>query len=291
MRVVKLAGYGAGALAVLALSGYGLAYAGSARKLAETYEVGVAAVAVPDDADAIAWGRHLVRSVTGCRDCHGAELEGTVMGDDAVARLVAPNLTSGRGGIGGELATDDWVRAIRHGVRRDGRSLLVMPSYAYAHLSDRDLGAMVAYLAQLPPVDHELPATRVRPLGRALIAAGAFDDEIAARKIPDRSALGDVDRGMTVEYGRYLATISGCTVCHRTDLKGGPYGPPHAPPAADISPTGLVGWDEEDFFRAMRQGLRPDGTELSDFMPWRFLSGMTDEELLTIWMFMRIGAE
>jgi cytochrome c553 len=287
VRVARIAGYGMGALAVLGVVGYGMAFTVSDRKLAETYDVAVATLMVPDDADAIAWGGHLVRSVTGCRDCHGADLAGTVMGDDPVARLVAPNLTPGRGGVGGQLTTDDWVRAIRHGVRRDGRSLLIMPSYAYARLSDRDLGAMVAYLAQLQPVDHELPPTKVRPLGRALIATGAFDDEIAARKIPDRSGYGDVDPGMSVEYGGYLATISGCTSCHRADLKGGPYGAPDAPPVPDISLAALADWGADDFFRAMRQGRRPDGTELGEFMPWRFLSGMTDDELHAIWMFMR----
>jgi cytochrome c553 len=289
VRVARIAGYGVGALAVLGVVGYGMAFTISDRKLAETHDVAVAPLSIPDGADAIAWGGHLVRSVAGCRDCHGADLAGTVMGDDPVVRLVAPNLTPGRGGIGGQLSTDDWVRAIRHGVRRDGRSLLVMPSYAYARLTDGDLGAMVAFLSQLPPVDHELPSTRVKPLGRAVIATGAFDNEMAARKVPDRSAFDDVDPGMSVAYGSYLATISGCTSCHRADLKGGPYGAPAAPPVPDISPAALADWDTDDFFRAMRQGLRPDGTELSESMPWRFLQGMTDDELHAIWLFLRSG--
>lgn len=287
MRVARIAGYGVGALAVLGVVGYGMAFTASDRKLAEMYDVAVAPLVIPADDGAIAWGGHLVRSVAGCRDCHGADLAGTVMGDDPVVRLVAPNLTPGRGGVGGQLTTDDWVRAIRHGVGRDGRSLLVMPSYAYARLTDRDLGAMVAFLAQLPPVDHALPPTRVKPLGRAIIATGAFDNELAARRVPDRSAFGDVDPGMSVEYGSYLATISGCTSCHGPDLKGGPYGAPNAPPVPDISLAALAGWDADDFFRAMRQGLRPDGTGLSELMPWRFLSGMTDDELHALWMFLR----
>jgi mono/diheme cytochrome c family protein len=286
-RALKYAGYAAGAVAVLFIVASATAFTVSGRKLSARYEVNLTTVAVPNDPASIEWGRHLVASVTGCRDCHGADLSGTVMGDDPVARIAAPNLTSGRGGIGASLTDQDWVRAIRHGVRRDGTSLLVMPSYAYAHISDRDLGAMVGYLKQLPPVDHEVPALRLRFLGRFLTAAGLFDEEIIAGKVPVRASYDEVERGMTLEYGTYLASISGCTSCHRPDLKGGPSGPPDAPLAADISVSGLAGWTLQDFTRLIREGRRPDGTEISEYMPWRFMGGMTDEELEAIWMFMQ----
>ena len=52
-------------------------------------------------------------------------------------------------GRGATLADSDWVRAIRHGVRRDGTSLIVMPSEVYVHLGERDLAALVATLPAL----------------------------------------------------------------------------------------------------------------------------------------------
>jgi cytochrome c553 len=286
-RFVKGVGYVAAGLAVVMVVGSATAFTVSNRKLATTYDVTATTVAVPDDAESIAWGSHLVNSVIGCRDCHGPALQGSVMGDDAVARMVAPNLTSGRGGIGAELSDADWVRAIRHGVRRDGRSLIIMPSYAYAHLSDRDLGAAIAYLKQLPPVDNEVPEFRLRPLGRALVAAGVFDNDFVAKKTPLRDSYEEVEAGVTLEYGAYLANISGCTSCHRPDLKGGPSGAPDAPPAADISPAALASWTFEDFTRAIRQGRRPDGSEISEYMPWRYMAGMSDAELETIWLYIR----
>jgi cytochrome c553 len=289
-RVRKIAGYTAITVGALLMVSSVTAFTVSNRKMTAKYDVAVMAVEVPGDAESIAWGGHLVNTVTGCRDCHGADLSGTVMSDDAVALLAAPNLTRGQGGVGGTLTDEDWVRAIRHGVRRDGSSLMIMPSYAYANLSDRDLGSMIAYLKQLPAVANETPAMRVRPLGRALIAAGAFDEEFVARKTPRRDSYDAVEAGMTLEYGRYLADISGCTSCHRPDLKGGPAGPPDAPPAADISPAGLPDWTRDDFVRAIREGRRPDGTEISEYMPWRFMSGMTDDELDTIWLFLRSEA-
>jgi mono/diheme cytochrome c family protein len=285
-RAAKVAGYVAGAVAVLLVVGFGTAFTVSERKLAERFDMVLTTVDIPDDEAAIAWGGHLVNAVTGCQDCHGPDLGGTIMSDDPVAVLAAPNLTPGQGGIGATLSDADWVRAIRHGVREDGTSLLIMPSYAYARLSDGDLGAMVAYLKRLPPVDRELPAMKLRPLGRALVAAGAFDDEFVARKIAAEGHYDEVETGVSVEYGEYLATISGCIACHRSDLRGGPAGPPDAPPAADISRAGLAAWDEGDFFRAMREGRRPDGTEISEFMPWAVMGHMTDDELRAIWLYL-----
>jgi mono/diheme cytochrome c family protein len=286
-RFGKIAGYGVGAIAALLLVGYGTAHIVSDRRLTEKFDMVLTTVVVPEDEAAVEWGRHLVNAVTGCQDCHGPDLSGTVMSDDAAAVLVAPNLTPGKGGVGAELTDADWVRAIRHGVRSDGSSLLVMPSYAYARLSDRDLGAMVAFLKTLPPVDHELPAFRLRPLGRALVAAGAFNDEFVARKIAAEARYEEVEPGLSLEYGEYLATISGCVSCHRADLKGGPAGPPDAPPASDISPAALASWDQTDFFRAMREGRRPDGSEISEFMPWPVMKQMKDEELSAIWLYLQ----
>lgn len=286
-RIAKGAGYMGGTIVILLVVGYGAAFTLSDRKLSERYDMTLTTVEIPRDEAAIAWGGHLVNAVTGCQDCHGHDLSGTVMSDDPVALMGAPNLTSGRGGIGADFTDADWVRAIRHGVHRDGTSLIIMPSYAYARLSDRDLGAMVAYLKQLAPVHNEVPELRLRPLGRALVAAGAFDEELVAKKIAAEGRYDEVEPGLSLEYGEYLSTVGGCLSCHRPDLTGGPTGPPDAPPASDISASALAGWDSADFFLAMREGRRPDGTEISDFMPWRTMGQMTEDELNAIWMYMR----
>lgn len=288
-RGLRWAAYVVGGVAIIGVTGFSAAVGVSGSKLKQTYDVALTTVAVPTDAESLAWGSHLVNSVTGCQDCHGPDLSGTQLVDDAVALLAAPNLTSGRGGLGADFTDADWVRAIRHGVRRDGTSLIIMPSSAYATLSDADLGAMIAYLRQLPPVDNELPRMRLRPLGRVLIATGALDDEIVAKKTPRRERYDTVERGVTLEYGRYLANIAGCTSCHRPDLQGGPSGAPGAPPAANITPAALPSWTQEDFFRVMRQGRRPDGTSVSEYMPWRVMGRMTDDELSAIWLYVREG--
>ncbi len=77
--------------------------------------------------------------------------------DPALAVIDAPNLTPGQGGVGAHFSDADWVRAIRHGIDPTGRPLLIMPSRNYYHLSDEDLGKVIAYLK------HALPGHSVTP--------------------------------------------------------------------------------------------------------------------------------
>jgi mono/diheme cytochrome c family protein len=286
-KVLRIGGYAGGALLALLFLGGFTIFGMSSNRLAKTFPAEVAAVPVPDDAESLAWGRYLVEAVGACQDCHAADYGGTTMMEPSpVGALASTNLTSGRGGIGADFTTEDWVRAIRHGVRKDGTSLFIMPSYAYAHLSDRDLGAMIAYLKTLPPVDRSHDPPKLGPLGRVLFVAGQLDFMVA-EKTPHFASRPALERGVSVEYGGYIANVSGCTGCHRPDLTGGPAGPPEAPPAANINPHGLAGWTEQDFFRLMREGRRPDGSEVSEYMPWRFSGRMADEDLQALWVYLQ----
>jgi cytochrome c553 len=242
--------------------------------------------AVPVASAAADRGAHLYQSI-GCATCHADDGGGAVYLDAGpVGLAVGSNLTAGRGGVGNRRTDVDLIRAIRDGVRPDGMSLLVMPSEVYAHLTEDDLGAVVAYVRQLPPVDRELPPTRLRPLGRALLALGRLDLRSAPKAA--RVTTGrPVPSGPTAAYGRYLADIASCRSCHRAGLEGGPMMAPGAPPAPDITSAGLAGWSEADFTTLMRTGRRPDGSELHRIMPWQAYARMTDEELGALWRYLQ----
>ena len=80
---------------------------------------------------AIGRGRHIVRSRAGCDGCHGKDFGGAAIVDMAlVGHWVAPNLTSGEGSVTKGFTANDWDRAIRHGVRHNGRTSS-MPSGDY----------------------------------------------------------------------------------------------------------------------------------------------------------------
>jgi len=227
-----------------------------------------------------------------CAACHSASLEapnlaGNLFLDIPPARLGAPNLTTGAGGVGTRYTPADWARAIRHGVRPDGTPLLFMPTANFYHLSDADLGAIIAYIKSLPPVDNQAPASQVYPLGRVLMAAGqlALPAEQIDHNAPRVSA---PPPGRTAEYGRYLATISTCRDCHGANLSGGPIDEPGAPLAPNLTPGGaLRSWSEADFIKTLRTGVRPDGSALREPMPWQIAGQMTDDELGAIFRYLQ----
>jgi mono/diheme cytochrome c family protein len=99
-----------------------------------------------------------------------------------------------------------------------------------------------------------------------------------------------VAEGETSEYGRYLSVVGGCVGCHGPGLSGGrvPGTPPNFPPAANITPAGAIGqWTEQDFFRALREGKRPNGAGIDPFMPWQATAKMSNEEVKALWLYLR----
>jgi cytochrome c553 len=279
-----------GAIVALLLVAVGVLYVVTERGLRRTYAIEPEPVAVPADPASIARGAH-VAAIRGCTGCHAESLSGQVLIDvPPLARLSAPNLTPGLGGVVGHYDVSDWVRSVRHGVGTDGKPLLLMPSHELWALSDDDLGVLIAYIRQVPAVQNETPANSVRPLGRLLYALGKFPlvpaeliDHGAPRPRPPAP-------GPTAEYGAYL--VATCTGCHGAGLSGGPIpgAPPDPTPPRNLTPdpeTGLGRWSEADFFRAMREGRRPDGAMLSDAMPWRAFAQMSDDELRALWLHLR----
>lgn len=97
----------------------------------------------------------------------------------------------------------------------------------------------------------------------------------------------------SIERGAYLFNAAGGCSCH-TDVKGG--GPPMAggrplstaygtfrtPNITPDGPTGIGDWSDEDFIRAMREGVAPDGGHYFPAFPYPAFTGMTDADLLDL---------
>jgi mono/diheme cytochrome c family protein len=283
---VRWAGRIIGGLVAVIVSALATLYVLGGTKLTHTYSTTVETLPVSGDPASIERGRHLVTAVGKCAGCHGPRLEGTVMIDNAMfARLTAPNITPARSSVTANMTDQDLVRSIRYGVRKDGKSLVLMPSEAFNRFSDRDLAAVIAYLRTVPPVDSVPPAKRSFGLiARGLIVFGALPlpAEIV-RRGSDR--LPDVPEGPTREYGEYLVTTGGCTGCHGPTLSGGRE--MDGVPAANLTPAALGKWSEADFVKAIRNGVRPDGRILSAVMPWPLMKELTDTELRAMWLYLQ----
>lgn len=289
--LLKWLGIGVTALICLVLLGAAWIYAASNRQINKRYNPGVSWITIPRDSETVARGRHLAQAVTKCMDCHGEDLAGTMFIDEpAFVRLPAPNLTAGRGGIGGSYTDLQLVRAIRHGVKRDGRPAMIMPSEAYRFLSDEDLGAIIAFMRSVPPVDKEWDAPRYGPVARALLTASKLPVFAAATMDHERRDVWPQPTSdSTPEYGRYLALVGGCPVCHNPAMSGGlsAGAPPGSMPASNLTPTGLSSYTEADFFRVLREGQGPGGRVISEEMPWKSSGRMTDREIHAVWLFLK----
>lgn len=248
-------------------------------------------IAANTSEEGIARGEYLVRNVMGCGDCHAVDRLDPVLAG-RVERITSgpiqllfagPNLTNHETGLA-QWTDSEIARAIREGVDRDGRSLLIMPSFNYREMSDEDTAAIIGYLRSLEPVDKPIPDIEVNWIGKAFLVLGLFPKSIA----PVVDAPVHAPQMDSMEYGRYLAVLGGCRDCHGVNHDGTK--PMNAPPgysAPNISGNGVLAfWTEDQFIQTIRSGTTPTGKQLSDEMPWKVYGRMNDEDLRLIYRYL-----
>ncbi|MFC4270511.1 c-type cytochrome [Sneathiella chungangensis] len=95
------------------------------------------------------------------------------------------------------------------------------------------------------------------------------------------------------DRGAYLTAASGCYGCH-TDIKNGgkpfaggraletPFGIFYTPNITPDAETGIGGWSDADFLKAVKQGISPTGHYYFPAFPYTSYTKMTDEDALAI---------
>lgn len=273
---------------LIVLAGVVLFVTGNSR-LSKTYDFPPSGIVIPTDAASIEYGRHRVETL--CVDCHAGDLGGvigwTVVGP--LATIDSANLTSGEGGIGEEFTTDeDYVLAIRHGVDPEGKPLYMPAVAAFQYISDEDLGAMIAYLKTIPPVDRKTNGSQFSTLGRIIFAAGMFG-KLPVEEVSHQDNISAPEAAVSVEYGAYLVDIGDCRACHGQELAGGSYPDPAVTaPVPNLTPGGELGaWTEAQFVTTMRTGVTPFGYQINrKLMPVEEVGALTDDELKAIWLYL-----
>jgi mono/diheme cytochrome c family protein len=102
--------------------------------------------------------------------------------------------------------------------------------------------------------------------------------------------------GASVEKGRYLATLGNCATCHTA--KGGesfagglkletPFGVLYSTNITADEATGIGRWSFEDFYHAMKRGIRPDGTHLYPAFPYTSFAKLCDADIASIYLYMK----
>lgn len=274
-RILRWVGVALGGVAVLVLLVTMVLYGLSAPILNKTYDVPLTQITVPSGPAAVAEGERLA-TIRGCNGCHGPQLGGDMFVDDPMlARIPAPNLTQ----VVTSSSDAELERVIRHGVRKNGRGVVAMPSSMFARLSDADLGAIIAYLRSVPPVAHDFPPRVIGPMGRLGLVTGQFhvEPDVIDQAAPHPPVAPTGDR---LAYGRYLALTS-CTECHGPDLKGAGDGGPNLAVA--------VAYSDSAFRAFFRTGTALGNRRLrlmSEMAEERF-SHFTDDEVSALLGFLK----
>jgi cytochrome c553 len=274
-KILKWIAITLGALLGVIVLAAGILYVRGRSIVGKRHEVASQLTNVPTDSASIARGEHIART-RGCLDCHGERLEGQLFADVPPFVIAPPNITRGAGGVGSQYSAVDWDRAVRYGVRPDGRGLLPMMPYEYYNrLNDADMAALASYLSSRPAVDNEVPATRAKPLGYIMLGMGGLPREGLDRP---RQIIAP---GATPEYGAYIASTT-CVACHGAQLEGKKQRGETVP--------GLHAYGEMDsgaLTRALRTGRAADGRQLGDNMPWRAFRYMDNTEIAALYAHLR----
>jgi len=270
LRILRGVAIAAIALTLIAPAAlYGL----SERIIRGQHDVPRRAIHVPAGEAEVAEGRRLA-TIRGCNDgCHGKGVSGAEFWSEPwVGRLVAPDLSR----IAATHSDAELERVIRHGVRRDGTSTFGMPSSMFHHLSDADLGLIIAFLRAQPTGNGPETEVLFGPLGRFELIRNphyAYAREITQ----DAPWLTPKDLQGKYGRGRYLAATA-CTECHGMELKGDDSG---------STPNLVVvgAYSQADFARLMKSGIAIGKRQLemmSGIARTRF-SKFNDEEVQALY--------
>jgi mono/diheme cytochrome c family protein len=237
------------AIVAVAVIGAVVVYVVSERMIHRKYDAPLVDITVPSDAASILEGERLAR-IHGCNGgCHGDRVGGDLWDDGPwQGRAVAPDLAQ----FVRTLPTAQFVRVVRRGVRANGEGVEIMPASMFHHLTDADLGKILAFLRQAPITDGHAYAFNPGPQWRWLMVRGEWlpmPGEIE-RMGPSLSAPIPSDAN---HLGEYLARTS-CPECHGLALEGDGIGTP--------SLAIVQAYSEEAFTTFMRTGKALGNREL-----------------------------
>jgi mono/diheme cytochrome c family protein len=95
----------------------------------------------------------------------------------------------------------------------------------------------------------------------------------------------------TIAHGKALVIAGDCASCHTADaakpFAGGkrintPFGAIYSPNLTPDRDTGIGAWSEEDFRRALREGVSPNGSRYYPALPYPYFTKLTRQDLAAI---------
>jgi mono/diheme cytochrome c family protein len=272
------------------------------------FEAPYPAIRASGDTALLARGKYLVYGPAHCANCHASPsmeklvdqgkevpLAGGQVFDLPIGKIYAKNITPHKTGIG-EMTDEEFARALRYGVRKNGKALFdFMP---FHNTSDEDIAAILSYLRGQEPIGNAVPENQLNLLGKAVFA-------FMVKPVgPQGEPPAKVKRDSSAKYGEYLANnVANCRGCHTNrDLMTGAFiGEDYAgglemesetdsgtlvittPNLTPHASGRLKGWTSEQFIQRFRMGK----LVAQSHMPWGPFSRMSDEELKAIYNYLQ----
>jgi mono/diheme cytochrome c family protein len=126
-----------------------------------------------------------------------------------------------------------------------------------------------------------------------LLIAGGM---IAAPGLAATQSEAEAARNQFLQRGEYVARAADCLSCHTEPggkaFAGGAaiktaFGDLYAPNITSDK-SGIAGWEEQDFERAVRAGVRKDGALLYPGMPYTSYAHMSRDDMAALWNYLRL---
>jgi|CXWL01.1.fsa_nt_gi mono/diheme cytochrome c family protein len=262
-------------------------------------------------------GEYLTLHVAGCVDCHskrdftkfsGPVIPGTEGGGGFVfdeklglpGKIYGKNITSDNETGIGTWTDDEILRAMTHGISKNGDTLFPLMPYAnYNRMAKEDLLSIIAYIKTWKPIRNKIPARQLM-----MPIAMAYPGPALQASVDGNIRPPESDKA---KYGEYLATMADCGTCHSPLTPQGPditrmYAGGYTfdlgsnkVVSANItqdSATGIGAWTEERFLNKFTQyreekSYNYDPGKQNTVMPLSILAGITDDDLKAIYAYMR----
>jgi mono/diheme cytochrome c family protein len=231
--------------------------------------IGIAS-AQSDDMQALVERGRMVATGADCMACHTVPHKGKPFAGgypivSPLGTIYSTNITPSKTDGIGNYSEEDFSRAVRKGVRRDGGHLYpAMPYDAYAEMTDEDVHALYAYFMHgVEPVDDKPVDHTALPFPFNMRFSMAFWNLLYATKEPFKP---DSSRSEMLNRGAYIAGALGhCASCHTPRgplmgedstgyLAGGPVGPWYAPNITSDPVSGIGGWSNDELVQYFRTG-------------------------------------
>ncbi|MBC7744730.1 MAG: c-type cytochrome [Flavobacterium sp.] len=260
-------------------------------------------------------GEYLANHVSLCVDCHStrdwSKLSGPIFPD---SKGVGGELFDETHGLPGKYYSpnitpyqlSNWtdgeiVRAVTTGVSKNGNALFpIMPYTHFREMDQEDIYSIISYIRTLPSQKSTV-----------LASVSNFPMNFIINTIPVEADMKSMpSTNNKIAYGKYLVNAAACSECHSKKEKGenikglefsggNQFNMPGGIviTTANITPdteTGIGKWSKQDFlnrFIAYRDiALNPKIVSKTDFqtvMPWTMYSGMNDNDLEAIYLYLK----